>query len=74
MPLPIEWRLSPIRFLARCSAIVDSHRADYAAHEAHGDEYDHFWAAAEQTYAGFRAYRARIRGRRIPIMVMSALP
>lgn len=53
---------------------MDSHRADYAAHEAHEDEYDHFWAAAEQTYAGFRAYRARIRGRRIPIMVMSALP
>ncbi len=57
----------------RARVIVDGQCTDYVAHEAHDAEYDLFWAAAVRTYAGFRVYRARIRGRPIPIMVMTGL-
>lgn len=44
---------------------------EYVAREAIGEEYERFWRLAEETYAGFRLYRARARGRRIPIVVVT---
>lgn len=40
------------------------------AHEATGEEYDRFWAAAVDTAFAYTQYKKRISGRHIPIMVM----
>jgi len=45
--------------------------APHWAREAGGVEYERYWQAAVQTYAGYGAYRARVHGRPIPIMVLS---
>ena len=42
----------------------------FLAHEAEGEEYDHFWRLAEATYPGFPRYKERAAGRHIPIMVL----
>jgi len=40
------------------------------AREALGEEYARYWDAATATYLGYPAYRERIRGRAIPIIVL----
>jgi deazaflavin-dependent oxidoreductase (nitroreductase family) len=40
------------------------------AREVEGDEWAASWAAARQVYAGYEAYRRRIRDRPIHIMVL----
>jgi len=44
---------------------------EYVAREASGEEYERLWRLAEETYSGFRLYKARARGRRIPIVIMT---
>ena len=44
---------------------------DYTAREAEGEEYNRFWDSALGVYAGYGNYRQRIKGRHIPIMVMT---
>jgi deazaflavin-dependent oxidoreductase (nitroreductase family) len=45
---------------------------NFIAHEAEGEEYNHFWQAATDIYTGFSNYRERIGDRRhIPIMVLT---
>ncbi len=46
-------------------------RGPYTAHEASADEYERFWLQAVETYPGYRLYRQRIRGRHIPIMILT---
>lgn len=60
-----------LRADARANVLVDRQPVAHVAHEARGDEYDRYWRAAEMTYAGYRAYRARVTGRPIPIMVLT---
>ena len=43
----------------------------YTAYEASADEYERFWRRAVETYAGYRLYQRRIRGRHIPIMILA---
>ncbi len=40
------------------------------AREAQGEEYARYWAAATDIYLGYPAYRRRIGGRPIPIVVL----
>ncbi|MCB0044999.1 MAG: nitroreductase family deazaflavin-dependent oxidoreductase [Caldilineaceae bacterium] len=42
----------------------------YVAREVFGEEYDAWWAAALETYAGYAVYRTRAGDRRIPVIVM----
>jgi hypothetical protein len=44
---------------------------DYEVHEAHGPEYDSFWAKGVELYRGYPLYQKRLKGRRIPIMVLT---
>ncbi len=50
---------------------IDDFAGNYTAHEAEGEEHQHYWGLATQTYIGFRLYKQRIEKRRIPIMVMT---
>jgi deazaflavin-dependent oxidoreductase (nitroreductase family) len=54
---------------AACS--FGGRRADYLAQEAQGAEYERFWNQAVHLYRGYALYRQRIRGRHIPIMIMT---
>lgn len=49
---------------------VAGRQKNYRAHEATADEYDRFWQAGVETYRGYAAYRKRIHGRHIPIMIL----
>lgn len=53
---------------ATCS--INGRSGKYTAHEAIGEEYDHFWRCAIDTYIGYPVYRQRAAARRIPIMVL----
>lgn len=44
---------------------------EYLAHEAEGEEYARFWQYAVDAYVGYPRYKERIKGRSIPIMVMT---
>lgn len=44
---------------------------DYLAHEAAGEEYDRYWQAAKDIYAGFSKYRERVGDRHVPIMILT---
>jgi len=55
---------------ADCS--INGQVKKYAAHEASGDEYEHFWQLAAKTYLGYPVYKQRVGDkRRIPIMVLT---
>ena len=56
---------------ATCS--IAGETGQYIAHEATGEEYARFWQNAADTYLGYPLYKQRIRGRKIPIMVMTPL-
>jgi deazaflavin-dependent oxidoreductase (nitroreductase family) len=56
---------------AQCS--IAGVTGQYTAHEATGEEYARYWQYAEDTYLGYSLYKQRIRGRNIPIMVMTSL-
>lgn len=43
---------------------------DYRAHEATAAEYERFWQAGVATYRGYAAYKNRIHGRHIPIIIL----
>jgi deazaflavin-dependent oxidoreductase (nitroreductase family) len=45
--------------------------SDSIAQEIDGAEYDRFWQIAQETYFGFSCYAKRVKGRHIPIMVMT---
>lgn len=51
-------------------ASIGGRNVECVAREAGGGEYERLWRLAEETYAGFRLYKARARGRRIPIIIM----
>jgi deazaflavin-dependent oxidoreductase (nitroreductase family) len=53
----------------RCS--IAGKTGEYLAQEAEDEEYDRFWQFAVDAYVGFPLYKQRIRGRRIPIMIMT---
>ncbi|HTP03051.1 MAG TPA: nitroreductase/quinone reductase family protein [Anaerolineales bacterium] len=56
----------------RASCRINGSTAQYAAHEAAGEEYDRFWAFATDMYPGYGMYRQRA-GRRIPIIVLTRI-
>jgi deazaflavin-dependent oxidoreductase (nitroreductase family) len=43
----------------------------FLAHEASGEERQHYWQLATQTYIGFPLYEQRAGGRHIPVMVLT---
>jgi deazaflavin-dependent oxidoreductase (nitroreductase family) len=55
----------------RAVVSVGGQVGEYVAREASGGEYGRLWRLAEDTYAGFRLYKARARERRIPIVIMT---
>ncbi|MDQ7839723.1 MAG: nitroreductase/quinone reductase family protein [bacterium] len=55
----------------RAVVSVGGQVGEYVAREASGGEYERLWRLAEDTYAGFRLYKARACGRRIPIVIMT---
>lgn len=42
----------------------------YLAREITGEEYQHYWQLATQTYFGYDLYRKRIKTRKIPIFLL----
>ncbi len=54
------------------SACIRGRLVRYTADEAAGEEYQRFWAYANDTYFGYGLYGARA-GRRIPILVLTPL-
>jgi deazaflavin-dependent oxidoreductase (nitroreductase family) len=61
-----------LRANARAVCTVGQETGSYRAHEASEEEYERFWKAATELYAGYVQYRQRA-GRRIPIMVMERI-
>ncbi len=60
-----------LRANPRATCAFDGRAGPYTAREAAGEEYERFWQAAAAYYPGYLSYKARIHGRRIPIMVMT---
>jgi deazaflavin-dependent oxidoreductase (nitroreductase family) len=56
----------------RATCTIDGQAANYVAHEASGDEYEHFWRSATDTYFGYGLYKGRA-GRPIPIIVLTPI-
>jgi deazaflavin-dependent oxidoreductase (nitroreductase family) len=54
--------------VATCT--IDGVTGVYRAHEACGEEYNHYWQRASQVYFGYTIYKQRLGDRRIPIMVL----
>ena len=46
----------------------------YIAHEATGEEYEHYWKLGLSYYAGYEKYKQRAAHRHIPIMVLEPGP
>lgn len=57
----------------RATCSIAGETGQYKAHEATGEEYARLWQNALDTYIGYPLYKKRIRGRDIPIMVMTPL-
>jgi len=53
----------------------DDIEREYVAQEVEsGNKYDHYWHQAVMMYLGYKKYKERISGRRIPIMVLTPKP
>jgi deazaflavin-dependent oxidoreductase (nitroreductase family) len=46
----------------------------YRAREASGSEQEAYWKLGESFYPGYAAYRRRVRGRHIPVVVLEPAP
>jgi deazaflavin-dependent oxidoreductase (nitroreductase family) len=59
-----------LRAHPRATVARSGRPADYEAHEAAGEAYERYWRLAAEAYPGYRLYRQRAGGRRIPIIIM----
>lgn len=54
--------------------VYDQKSASYVAHEATGEEWEAAWKKASSLYLGYGAYRTRMAGRHIPLMILEPAP
>jgi deazaflavin-dependent oxidoreductase (nitroreductase family) len=60
-----------LRADSSAEVVYRDRRVNASAREALDDERDAIWARARQIYSGYDAYARRIRGRTVPILVLS---
>jgi deazaflavin-dependent oxidoreductase (nitroreductase family) len=53
-----------------CDVVFGGKSGKFIAHEAEGDEYEHYWHLAVSYYAGYEKYKERAVHRHIPVMVL----
>lgn len=53
-----------------CNVAFKGRNGKYIAHEAEGEEYEHYWKMAVSYYAGYEKYKERAAHRHIPVMVL----
>jgi deazaflavin-dependent oxidoreductase (nitroreductase family) len=54
----------------QANCVIDGKAAPYITHEACDEEWEHFWGAAVDAFAGFESYAERLENvRSIPIIV-----
>jgi deazaflavin-dependent oxidoreductase (nitroreductase family) len=54
----------------RAVCTINGVTQQYLAREIKGEEYQHYWELATQTYFGYDLYRKRIKSRKIPILLL----
>jgi len=54
----------------QCEVQHNTRSGNYLAHEAAGQEYEHYWQMAVSFYEGYDKYKQRAAHRHIPVMVL----